>query len=802
MNINVPGHKIIRLIGTGSMGMVYLAIQPALRREVALKALYPHHAKNRERRERFFNEARLMANLVHPNIVQLYNLIESEGNIIIVMEYIDGRNMDEMIGSEYGPLVVEKAMPLITDILKGLGYAHSQNIVHRDIKPGNVLVSNNHVAKVMDFGIAKLLSQKGLTKAGAQIGTLAYMSPEQVLGADVDQRSDIYSLGMTLYEMIAGKLPSDDYDMNDMDFMNMVLKERLPDPRDYYPHIPEWMVALTYKAIEKKQEDRFQSCEEFLYELERGFATGSVSVKLKKPFFFKISSTIKNLFSPPQRVVPSYFDKDSSSGGIEDSFDASSGFAGETLEQREERKRQQLAQLLGKKSKSAEPYESSLHEETRDEIEKTSEIAAEFNREFKEHYPEAEIRDVNDSAIEDDTESQNEVIEGDPVDSDNELSFWVRNKGKVIAFVATLCVLVLAFKFVPLGKAIEQPATDSDSVSVEPFEPYFAIEEINTAGVITESVKDAAVSENGDLIFLTSDELSIFYSDSISWNSVEIQSIGAHSVSFMRNRGVSCSLESKKMQLYSMDLEKTGTIDFELYSPASIYWTTDSLMNCVVPVYESNVRAGSSISKFNFSGDLQSNFNDYTIDISGLSGVIPIETQYFLYYENVPIVAFQSDSSVFVTSYSGLEYKIEHFILELDSIGELNSVLIDELVRDYSGTLKSDIQITEERNNFTELMGEEPPENWPTEIYLPVIDWLGVDGEKRLWVHLGNTEEETFDIYSPDGVFIQTVHPDLPEDLDWNYRMAGSNILAYANNEVGVKAYLLEYIDSASDLEE
>ncbi len=266
MNVQIPGYEIIRILGEGGMGVVYLAKDENLEVLMAIKLLHRQYTTKQELKERFKNEARMMSTLVHSNIVQFRQFIMLPEGLALVMEFVDGRGLDLMIGEETGPIPWEKALPMFKQVLEGVGYAHSKNIIHRDIKPSNIIVTDSGEVKVTDFGIAKVAGQSGLTKTGMQMGTLYYESPEQIRGAkDVDERSDIYSLGMTLYEMLAGRLPFDSSGgVSEFDItQQIVFKDHVP-PDTFYPHIPEWLVNVVSKAIAKKPEDRFQSCSEFL----------------------------------------------------------------------------------------------------------------------------------------------------------------------------------------------------------------------------------------------------------------------------------------------------------------------------------------------------------------------------------------------------------------------------------------------------------------------------------------------------------------------------------------------------------
>ncbi len=264
-------YRIEETIGAGGMAVVYKAWHTSLDKYFAIKKLSDSLAQNSEARERFVREAKTHSRLEHPNIVKFHDILQDHetGNVYIVMEYVEGRTLARMIGKETGPIPFEKAWPIFRQLLEGIGYAHSQGVVHRDIKPGNVIVTPDNSVKILDFGIARDETGHTITQSGQVVGTLQYASPEQIKGEKVDQRSDIYNLGMTLYEMVAGRLPHDvNPNSSSFHIMQRMLNDDVPDPRKFYPHIPDNVVAAIFNAIDRDVNTRVGSIEAFTNILE------------------------------------------------------------------------------------------------------------------------------------------------------------------------------------------------------------------------------------------------------------------------------------------------------------------------------------------------------------------------------------------------------------------------------------------------------------------------------------------------------------------------------------------------------
>lgn len=258
----IGNYKILEVIGKGGMGTVYKGIDMALERTVALKMIDPLLANDENFLRRFKTEAKALARLEDPNIVAIYALQESELGTFIVMEFVDGITLTDMLLEE-GPQRWEKIIPIFEQILSAIKHAHENNVIHRDIKPRNIMINRQGRVKVTDFGLAKVRKPHGedTTITRATMGTPYYMSPEQVKGAAVDFRTDIYALGMTFYEMLAGRTP---FDKNDSEFtiMKAIIEKDFPPPSHFNPNLPRESSQIIMKAIAKDPSDRYQSVSE------------------------------------------------------------------------------------------------------------------------------------------------------------------------------------------------------------------------------------------------------------------------------------------------------------------------------------------------------------------------------------------------------------------------------------------------------------------------------------------------------------------------------------------------------------
>jgi len=270
----IRSFRIVSEIGKGGMGVVYLAEHVELPKRFAIKSLSKSLNSDPQFRSRFYEEAKRQAILDHPNIVQVTDFFEAEGQFFLVMEFVDGQDLGELIRTK-GKLPEHEALPIFQDILRGLAFAHSKGVIHRDVKPSNVLIDSQGRARIMDFGIAILAGagDQRVTATGVTVGSPCYMSPEQIQRPrQLDSRTDIYSLGIVLYEMLAGDVPFN----GETDFIvqNQQIHAPAPNLHQKNPEISAELANIVLKAMAKDPAERFQTCAEFLqciqeYERER-----------------------------------------------------------------------------------------------------------------------------------------------------------------------------------------------------------------------------------------------------------------------------------------------------------------------------------------------------------------------------------------------------------------------------------------------------------------------------------------------------------------------------------------------------
>jgi len=311
-------YQVVRKLGAGGMANVYLAEDQELGRRVAIKILNDRHANDEQFVERFRREAKNAAALSHPNIVSIYDRGEAEGTYYIAMEFLEGRSLKELI-VQRGPAPVTVSVEYARQILSALRFAHRHGIVHRDIKPHNVLVDSEGRVKVTDFGIARA-GVSEMTEAGSIVGTAQYLSPEQARGTDVDQRSDLYSLGIVLYELLTGTLPFTGDTPVEIAMKHLSTVPEAPSARR--PEVPRDLDLIVTRALAKDPRDRYQSAEEMEADLERFLRGAAVSpeteesaTQIMRAPTQPLAATAATMIAPPRRTTqlpppppPVYYD--------------------------------------------------------------------------------------------------------------------------------------------------------------------------------------------------------------------------------------------------------------------------------------------------------------------------------------------------------------------------------------------------------------------------------------------------------------------------------------------------------------
>src|SRR6202050_471469 len=257
-------YEILDVIGRGGMGQVYKAIDPTIGRMVAIKKVTSVFSDDPLLLKRFYREAHSTGKLQHPNIVTVYDLGDQDGVPYLVMEYLEGDSLEKVI-KEQRPFSLAEKLNIITQVCEGLGYAHQRQIIHRDVKPGNVVVLNDGGGKIVDFGIAQLGNER-FTQTGQVIGSLYYMSPEQIQGLDIDARSDIYSTGVLLFEFLAGVLPFQGKDPTST--LAKILQEPPPSLSNLFTACPPELDAVIQRALSKDRNNRYTAMEDFVFELQ------------------------------------------------------------------------------------------------------------------------------------------------------------------------------------------------------------------------------------------------------------------------------------------------------------------------------------------------------------------------------------------------------------------------------------------------------------------------------------------------------------------------------------------------------
>ena len=272
----VGQYRITEKLGEGGMGAVYKAMDTMIEREVAIKMLRPEIARLPDLLQRFRAEATTVARLNHSGIATLYNFMQEGEDFFMVMEYVPGRTLEE-VERERGAVPWQVAVPLFEKILDAIQPAHELGILHRDIKPANIMLTTWGAIKVMDFGIARMVGAARMTREGSMVGTIEYIAPERVKGKESDARSDIYSLGVVLFEMLSGRLPFQCD--SEWELMRCHLQEPLPSLRDLHVDVPRAIEDLVRRSTAKSPDERFRDCDEFVEALRS--ASGNLTIGKK-----------------------------------------------------------------------------------------------------------------------------------------------------------------------------------------------------------------------------------------------------------------------------------------------------------------------------------------------------------------------------------------------------------------------------------------------------------------------------------------------------------------------------------------
>lgn len=269
INSMVGEYRLIDFLGAGGMGEVYRGMHDKIGRVAAIKVLTVAARSDPGFVQRFFNEARIQASLQHPNIATLYDFLECQGQPCIVMEYVDGETLCDRV-RPYGPMHPTEALQIFAAVVDAITYIHANGIIHRDIKSNNIKIGTGGQVKLLDFGIAKGNMSPGLTETGSVVGTLEYISPEQLATGAADPRSDIWALGVLLYEMMTGRVPFEAQTLGAL--CDMISRVEYPNPKQHNPTVPSDVAAIISRCLKKNPSDRYQSAAALLADVRRAQA--------------------------------------------------------------------------------------------------------------------------------------------------------------------------------------------------------------------------------------------------------------------------------------------------------------------------------------------------------------------------------------------------------------------------------------------------------------------------------------------------------------------------------------------------
>jgi serine/threonine-protein kinase len=295
----VGQYRIVDELGEGGMGVVYKAVDTMIEREVAIKMLRPEIARQPNLLDRFRSEAITVAKLNHSGIATLYSFTQQGENFFMVMEYVPGKTL-ENIERERGALPWQIAVPLAAKILEAIEPAHEMGIVHRDIKPANIMLTTWGTIKVMDFGISRMVAAPRMTTEGRLIGTIEYISPERIEGKPADPRSDIYSLGVVLFEMLCNRLPFQS--QSEFELMKAHLRDPLPALREMGCNAPPAVEQVLRTAMAKAPDDRYQSCDAFAAALAT--ASGNLTIAKKDVVDLVGAGAVKEMGTAGHQFTP------------------------------------------------------------------------------------------------------------------------------------------------------------------------------------------------------------------------------------------------------------------------------------------------------------------------------------------------------------------------------------------------------------------------------------------------------------------------------------------------------------------